>query len=535
MTFSFWKRENWKTNPVSSMIFVALSVAILLWVIKFLAGMGAGSVMETLDVEDKIHDAVMDAAGSEEVAEYSLMSPFPSACEKESAEQRTVRIHGEARCINRNCQPGETDAEGNPIDCADRVAGYLESAGTTEDDLKSDIQAIAEDESTDDELKGKMGMRLRECPKDDTFQDLGPTSTACNEGLNDSVPYPSKAREILNKLYELELDKRAIVKAAQAIARPDPQADKGWAHVPGGNALRPLSLGRSDLDKWRNSPPGNLPEGETPKPLTLDQRRGWAKQAVDLEKSRDNVREEVAEGVRTAGYGYFTWVLEQAATHLLFFALIMILWGGFVGLGGWRRWLAGFALGALSVGFLAPQALTSLGLESAGAAGGSSESFNSLVGAPFALLAMILDFFQNTIASVGDPDTQRRILLAALFAVIFFAGSKLALFTAAYGLLVVPAWINSGEFSALPWNLDAFDVALFLPIVAWVGHALAILLAVPVARGVWHNWGNRLVAKGNEIMAQTGGSTPAPAGPAPAADATTPNRPPVDPGATRQL
>ena len=513
--WQFWKKATWASNPVHAMIGVSLTLAILMYGVKFLGDLGSSMVMVDLDVEGEVYEALVESSGGDDqIALISVKKRFPTECITEKDEEKTVRIHQDASCIRNSCEPG-VGKDGTPIDCEARVEQFLKTAGTSTEGLKKSIEAIIADKKMS-HLKMAINSSSDVCPKNNAFVSWGPAETACNEALNRQVTYPKKTLDALNTLYGLNLTRQRLVEDAQKIPRPEPSEDDGWAALSKSltNAdnigmLKELGNGRSDITSLRDGAPGNTPDGEEAEPLGINKARGWAAEVIAEARNRDVLSEEIGEDVRTNGYEAFTGVLKQGATHLLFFALILILWSGFVGLGGWRRWVAGFALGALVVGFLAPEALESLDMKSTkDAAGKDSESFNSLVGAPFALVAIILDFFQSVIASVNETETQQRILYAALFAAIFFSDSKLALFGAAYGLVVIPRWVETGEFSALAWDLDVFEVAIVLPVVIWISHLVAVLLAVPVVRGVWGTWGNRIVSRGQDIMNQSTGAKP---------------------------
>jgi len=494
------------------MIAVCLVLSIILYGSMFLASLGVASLAVTTDTEERLVEQVLATAeDNEDVAKLVLASEIPDVCFPETDNEQLLRMGAEFLWLSKERCELELDANGEPLPCKP-VVDYLASAKTDKDTIAKGIEAIAKDETLPKPIRDSASKPMARAPKGKLFEPRGPDSSACVTRLNETSPYPSISLAMMSDLLGMELKKSEWIGDAQKEPKPDVKEDKK-----GMDALQPGSAsefitsyggGRDFLEKLRGTP---QPKAEDDQ-LRLEALWTLASQALERDRAQSHDEDDIGEEVRQQGYEEFTTVLKKGATHLLFFALILILWGAFTGLAGWRRWCAGFVLVAVVVGFLAPDALTSLGVEKAKDVGGDTESFNSLVGAPFALLAMLLDFFQNVVASVGKVETQQAILYAALFAAIFLAQSQLTLVGAAYGMLVVPTWTDTGVFSVLPWELDVLDVAIMLPIVLWFVQIVSVVLAAMVARGVWAKWGVAIVKRGKELMEQEVALAPAGSG-----------------------
>jgi hypothetical protein len=513
MEWRFWRKESWEASPTKAMIAVGLVLSIVLYGAMFLASLGVASLAVTTDTEERLVEQVLATADdNEDVAELVLASNIPSACFPETDNEQLLRMRAEFLWLSKNRCELELDANNEPLPCK-QVLDYLASAKTDRDTLAKGIEAIAKDETLPEPIRDSASRPSAIEPKGKLFEPRGPDSSTCVTKLNEASPYPSISSTMMSDLLGMELKLSEWIGDAQKEPKPDVKEDeKGMA------ALQPEESAAAFITSYGGGRPSleglrglSQPKAEDDQ-LSLEVLWAEASRALKRDRAQSHAEDDIGEEVRQTGYEEFTTVLKEGATHLLFFALILILWGAFTGLAGWRRWCAGFVLVAVVVGFLAPDALTSLGVEKAKDVGGDTESFNSLVGAPFALLAMLLDFFQNVVASVGKVETQQAILYAALFAAIFLAQSQLALVGAAYGMLVVPTWIDTGVFSVLPWNLDMLDVAIMLPLVLWFVQIVSVILAAMVARGVWAKWGVAIVQRGKELMQQEVALAPAGSG-----------------------
>lgn len=493
MTPAFWSAESWTKRPALNLVVIGVLLGVSLFVLERAGRWAARSAMVVLEPEEQVLDTLVEAGGGGDVGEVKARAvvavDWPGECDEETSDESVRRLAASVYCITAR---GGEDADA-------KRARFLTAAEMTEAGLAKAIGRIGKDDKAFEQSLYSMESW---CEVSDAWQEHGVDSDVCAEHLNAAVAYPASAKAILSALLDLDLKSDAFREAAQEYAGAED--DPAWGTFVGGVIVQPHGPHRPEIQQWASLPPKGASE-----PLRLAELHALARRAVALDEAEEKAAELVGEAVRASGYARFTSTIRGAASALLFFLTIMVLWAVVRRTSGWRRVLAAVATVLVVAGMIAPSALSGLGLSSAKEAIGNPDGVASILGAPFAVIAQLLDLVRAAIMALDDAVTQQRLLIAALFGGLFFARRPVAAAAAAYAILLSPRWFETLEFTIWPWDLDALEVAWGLPIVGWMAEAVGFVLAAFVVRGAWRALGAPLVEHGVRTLTADAAEEPA--------------------------
>ena len=465
----FWTRDAWLADPVRSAITVAILMGILLLAAKFLAAVTAPSEMAILEVESIIYSSAVDAAGGDVAkAETVAAKEWPLECDNESIQKKTRRAAMGVRCIRRVSASTEVDV---------RLTAYVKSTGI--------------DLATLDAVSG--GDETGVCDPVAPFEPFGPESQACAMRINATASFPVSTRATILALLNLGLTRDNFRSAA--LEYMDVTPSPGWRTFAGGTELERWGPTRKELRAYVELPPA-----EGAGVLSLQDLQLVTRNVLTNDRAQHAAADATGDAALARSSGAFTSTLESGVTTLLFLAALMILWRFRRRTVGWRRVVATLGLILLGIGFLSPSSLSSLGLEHAQSAGGKSEGLAQILGAPFAVIAQILDLIRGAIVSLGEAATHQRIFFATMFLLVMFSQRRSVVALAAYGIVLAPYWFGSGTFSLLPMDLKGYEVALTVPTIVWITGIASTILAVVLVRGIWVAIGERFVESATNIV-----------------------------------
>ncbi|MBI4700150.1 MAG: hypothetical protein HY744_03110 [Deltaproteobacteria bacterium] len=298
-------------------------------------------------------------------------------------------------------------------------------------------------------------------------------SEDCIKALNARTPYAAAAQEAVNRLVKLGITGARL--ASTRVAYSEHGQDVPWSLLPGGGDLQKLVSPRAFVPE---------PDDATASPLGPATLLAVAGRGLDLSAKQADVALAVQNELKADGHGAFGRIFVLGAGALVLFVVLGLAWEGFRATAGRSRWLW-LLLAALAIVYAtSPAAFDALALPGGGDAKRTSLG---ILDAPALVLSQLLGFAGRAVTGLLDPAALQRILLFALLGLVFFWRSLLALPIAAYGLLVVPLWLQgSGPplvFS--PFDPGALLASPALAAIAWLDQSVVVLLGVFVAVGMW--------------------------------------------------
>ncbi len=315
---------------------------------------------------------------------------------------------------------------------------------------------------------------------------------SCANALNEKTPWPQTARKTMTALMALNLK---VGELRLAAAGYDGDADRSaWSHFSGGRAVGKVADGRAMLAKLDVS-------GEDKDKIKPRQLMRLAAMSVALATSQADTAKGFEESLTGHAYRTFTRVATSAAFALLFFMVLGVAQAGLRRGGSTWRWLWALVV-ALSVAFVAaPDAFSSFDLR---AAGEGKNSGGALLDAPAIVLSQIMHFVAQVFAGLFSAGAAARALMLGLFGLLFFRRTALGALFAIYALLLLPHWFDgSGWASSLvfsPFNPDAFEASVLLPLLVWLTDIAVVLLAALLSLGAWEVLGTAAVDRAEALM-----------------------------------
>lgn len=521
----FWARESWHKSPVVCVVTLGLILGIGGFALKVVSGAVALKSIPMLQVEDKILGTIEVVVGSKKAlpkAEVAAKDdwPFPQ-CDDETFKERFSRLSQAVWCFKARLDEIPTDDElAKSIGMLDletqhgvHQKSFLEErrqerlklvaqrdkilgeAGTTYPKYMEDFKAqVAAGENWVASLSNVSST----CSPLDQWVEYGVDTATCSKALNEDVGFPVTTKSMIGDLQGMELTPLSFKDSAQAyIGAKD---EGGWEYFPGGALLQPHGPYRDSIQRYISL------SSSSEDVLRLPELRRITSQILAANKVRNDTAEDFGEAVQSAQYTKFGDTVKFAGYMLLFFVALSVFWRASTLGVGWRRVIGLFGLVFVGIALMAPTALDALDLSSAKDAIGEPDGLGSVLGAPFAVLAQMMDLLQGWLSSLWSGQTVKTLILVGLFGLIFFATRPSIVAIAAYGILLTERWFASGEFGVLPFDLRAFDATVLPSSLGWAAELLGFTVAVLMVRGLWGVIGGAMIRKGTELLVPAGNS-----------------------------
>ena len=528
----FWVRSSWKESPVSCIVILALLLGVTGFVFKHAGTFAASRTMTVLSVEADVYGTIEKAVGgSDSVAKaeaaVSAQWPFPQ-CGVETPKERLRRLAVAVLCFDAKLEvfPSsgdlkeaieETAAAYKEAEKQDGAAYMLQELKQKDETLRKQLEQIEKwkreragilqgadrtlsvfyqelegAKAEDKKFASSIPSLAPSCVPLERWLDYGPDTEVCAEGLNESSAFPVSSHAIIVALLEMGLSERTLKDSAQTYVGAEDE--EGWGLFPGGVRVRPYGPTREFILHHLGA------TGISAKPLRLPALQSLANHVLKTTKERTDIAEDVGKDVQDASYSGFSDTVKKGTIFLLLLVALLVAAAGARQGRGWRRAVSVIGLAFIAVTLMTPAALSALDLEAAKLAIGSPEGVAGILGAPFALAAQLADVIQGWLVSLWDFKTVSNLILAGLFGLLFVGQAASSVVIAAVGILLAERWFATGSFSLLPFDIAAFEAAVFMPVVGWLGQLLGFAVAILLLRGLWVLAGEGMVRWGTGLL-----------------------------------
>jgi hypothetical protein len=325
----------------------------------------------------------------------------------------------------------------------------------------------------------------------DNTGEMGPQSERCKAAIDSSAKHPELSYRLLIALDQTPITGTQIRDQAGSLARSDSKDVEGWAHIPGGEIIQPLT--RSRLGNYDHLPAGQL---------SIEQRREIAHSMMGLKAAEPTAladfRQAVSQSVLGGATRYLigaNGALQAAGIAILGIIAITVIRRH----SSWRRALAVIVSLCVVMAYVNVDTLEAFSLTHSKSIFGGAEGIESIVGLPFVIAGQVLDFIARSMVTTFAAKTLWTLAYLAVMIGVLTQESIVRALGLVYLSLLLPMW-SAGKYELFPYECDALEASVGITLVIWVMNIVCTIAAALTARYLWATYSRSLIAWGTEVF-----------------------------------